>query len=140
MQILKTQLHQEHEARIKLENYSRRSNLKFFGIQEKPNKRDTNCEELIREVVQEKLGLDPDFTVERCHRFGPRLAANHQNQDNFPARPIIVKFSFFKDRQQVWNAKKSLCGSQIFIKEDFPPEVESRVKKTTTHIPRSKKR
>ncbi len=47
MQILKIQLHQEHEACIKLENYSGRSNLKFFGIPEKHNERDTNCEELI---------------------------------------------------------------------------------------------
>ncbi len=111
--------------------------MKFFGIPEKPNERDTNCEELIREVVQEKLGLDPDFTVERCHRFGPRLAANLQNQDNFPARPIIVKFSFFKDR--VRNAKKSLHGSQIFIKDDFPPEVESRVKKLLSIFLEAKK-
>ncbi len=79
--------------------------------------------------MQEKLGLDSDFTVEKCHRISPRLAANCQNQCNFPARHITVKFSFFKDRQQVWKAKKYLRRSQISIKEDFPPEVESRVKK-----------
>ncbi len=106
MQILKTKLHQEHEARMKLENYSRRSNLKFFGIPEKRKKRDTNCEELIREVVQEKLSLGPDFTVEKCHCFGPRLAANHQIRIIPRARPIIVLISFLKDRQRVWNAKK----------------------------------
>ncbi len=77
---------------MRLENYSRRSNLKFFGILEKKNnKRDTNCEELIREVVQKKLGLDPDFTIVRCHRFDHRLATSRKNQDIFSARPMNDK-------------------------------------------------
>jgi hypothetical protein len=35
---------------------------------------------------------------------------------------------WYGDRETVWNKKKNLAGTGVFIKEDFPPEVEDRRK------------
>ncbi len=63
-----------------------------------------------------------DLPIERCHRMGTRPKDPRQ-----PPRPIIVKFSFFKDRQYIWNNKSIMAGSKIYVKEDFPPEIDQRV-------------
>ncbi len=39
---------------------------------------------------------------------------------------IIVKFQRYKDRIRVWRAKKTLQGSNIFINQDFPQEINDR--------------
>ena len=117
---LQTQLKYEHEARLKLEAHSRRSNLRFYGIPEKAGESDIDCEMSLKEVIQNKLGISEPVMFERCHRLGPRHNSN---------RAIIVKFSFYKDRDKVWKARKNLSGTRIYIKEDFPPEIDQRVNK-----------
>ena len=72
-------------------------------------------------IFNRKLRISEDIQIERCHRLGPK-----SNISASKPRPIIIKFSFFKQRDLVWNRKKELKGESIFIKEDFPPEIESR--------------
>ncbi len=33
---------------------------------------------------------------------------------------------YYKDRELVWMQKKNLKGTNIFLQEDFPPEIEKR--------------
>ena len=122
MDSLKLQLKAERDARIKLETYSRRSNLRFYGVSEKTNENDTECERVLRELWADKFGITDNISIERCHRMGPR-----PKPGEIRSRPVIVKFSFYKDRERVWRARKNLAGTKIYMKEDFPPEVEKRV-------------
>ena len=102
---------------IAQENYSRRDNLVFKGIPELGNE---DCERTIRDILLNKLKLpDANRTVfVRCHRVGATTPGR--------SRPIIARFRDFQIRQNVWNARRNLRGSNIFIDEDFAKEVEER--------------
>ncbi len=126
-------LQSERQARIRAEAHSRRSNLRFYGIPEKVRETDSDCEQAVREVVAEKMNISETFPIERCHRMGPRpqfsttVGSTAKNKPR--PRPIIVKFTYFKDREKVWRQKAALAGSNIIVKEDFPPELDERVNK-----------
>lgn len=122
MDLLKTQLKSERDARLKLETYSRRSNLRFFGFTESLNEKDSDCERFVRDLWSNKLGITDNISIERCHRLGPRPKSGDTR-----SRPIIVKFSFYKERDRIWKSRKNLAGTKIFMKEDYPPEIEKRV-------------
>ena len=49
---------------------------------------------------------------DRCHRMSGRKP-----------QPIIVRFNWFQDRMQVFNAKSNLSKTNISISEDFPSEI-----------------
>lgn len=113
---LKCKLSKEHDARLKLETFSRRSNLRFLGI---PEEEREQSEALVRKILREKMDIqENDIYVERCHRLGPKSPGK--------TRPIIIKFTMFKDRELVWGNKLKLRGTDIFITEDFPAEIESK--------------
>ena len=53
---------------------------------------------------------------ERCHRLGSR--DNRRNRD-YHKRPIIIRFSNYKDKSTVWNAKTNITDRRYFISENF---------------------
>ena len=53
---------------------------------------------------------------ERCHRLGSR--DNRRNRDSHK-RPIIIRFSNYKDKSTVWNAKTNITDKRYFIPENF---------------------
>ncbi len=67
---LKGQITHEHKANLKLDIYSRRSNLKFFGIEEKLRTTYTDYEQAIRDIVSGKLGIDPNFPNRKMSSYG----------------------------------------------------------------------
>ena len=75
-----------------LENQSRRDNLIFHGLTDENNESWADSEAKVRQYIANDLGMDEtDISFERAHRLNTR---------NSP-RPIIVKFSHFKDREKV---------------------------------------
>ncbi len=116
----KQYIKQEHEARLKNECYERRSNLKFVGIPELDGEKDGDCERLVLETINSKMLMNSDnISVERCHRLGPKSRGSRP-------RPIIIRFTLYKDRQRVWGSRRLLAGTNIFVREDFAPEIEKR--------------
>ncbi len=108
------------ERLVKLESQSRRDNLLFDGIEEcDPNE---DCTQTLRSILKAKLLISNADQVQivRCHRLGPK-------REN-PRRPrtIIVKFHWYGDRMAVWNQRKTLKGTQIYMNEDFPKEIQER--------------
>lgn len=91
-----------------LEQYSRRNNIRIFGI---PENGKESVELLVMDMISTKLGLNmpPDY-IERCHRVGKNT--------NKP-RPIIVKFLSHKYKNAVFSAKSKLKETRILIKEDL---------------------
>ena len=55
--------------------------------------------------------------IARAHRTSQRTQNN---------QPIIVKFSYFKDKQRVLKTKPKFWEIGIIVVEDFPPEILER--------------
>ena len=67
-----------------------------------------------------KLKHVGEIDFQRVHRLGGKKVNGQKNRD------IIVRFVWYQDRMQVWNARRNLKGTQIYMMEDFPFEVEQR--------------
>ena len=106
-----------------LEAQSRRENLKFFNIPESDRETWEESENKIRKFLKENLDQDETaISIERAHRL----------PSPSKPRPIIVKFSHFKDKNRVLQQYKSLkrqarengtTSSKITVGEDFPQRV-----------------
>ena len=103
----------QYESQLRMEAHSRSNSLKFVGIKESSNE---ITEEKVRTYLN-KMAASPDVDMVACHRYGPRGRG---------PRPIMVKFLRHQDRVDIWNKRRALKGTDIFIKEDFPPVIESR--------------
>lgn len=105
-----------------LEDRTRRDNLLFFNIADSPDEKWEQSEEKVMNVIRGKLALTiSSADISRAHRIG----TSHPGK----TRPIIVKFSNFKVKEQVLHAKSQLKGSDITISEDFSPSTRHARKK-----------
>ncbi|XP_071953848.1 uncharacterized protein [Antedon mediterranea] len=93
------------------EQYSRRNCLIIQGIEEKQGEITDN---IVLDLFKKKLSVEVDKTcIDRSHRLGPKVKKNGR------ARGIIVKFSSYNVRNEVYKAKKKLKGSHIYIHENL---------------------
>ena len=98
---------------IDLDQYGRRLNLRFLGIQEE---KDEACENKIHNFIKEKLKIQTDIFIDVAHRVGKK-------EDTRP-RPIIVRFGFRRHASEVLRNRKNLKGMKgISIVEDLCPPV-----------------
>ena len=83
------------------EQYSRRCNIRIFGLPELENE---NCYEVVSEFCKMKLGCDLELCdIDRTHRVGrPRLGKQ---------RAIIVKFCSYQSKIKVMKCKKKSQGN-----------------------------
>jgi len=105
---------------------SMRENLLFFGIPECDYlpENGENCEAKIKDFIKSMLDINTDISIDRAHRLG------RYNRRNLRPRPIVVKFTFFKDRELVRSAsRQALTGTDFGISEQFPQEIEEKRKK-----------
>ena len=120
----------------KMEDQSRRENVVLYGIPEK-KKEDgpetwAETEEAVRKVFKEKRKMDVadsnvTLPIERAHRL--------PGKGNAEARPVIVKFRSFKDRDMVWkSAKEKLRYSDVKMAEDFSQETRSIRRRLGTYL------
>ena len=117
-----TELHRNQleiqKSVIDLKSRSMRDNLVFSGI---PESRGEVCEDTLRDFLKNKLKILDEIPFERVHRVGK------PNEFNTRPRNIDAKFSFFKDRELVRKrAPLKLKGSNIWVNEQFPQEVEEK--------------
>lgn len=112
---LKKDLRANNEKLTALNNYSRRSNLIFDGITEQPDETSSALLDKIHQVFG-KMNISnyKCIKLERYHRLGHKAGKSN--------RPVIIRFSFFQDRELIWSNKKNLKGSQIYLREDFCKE------------------
>ena len=122
---LKTENTKLRQQTSNLENYSRRNNLIIRNIDETND--NMACDVLVkqffrRHLISEDSGDDQDVINRmrfiRCHRLG----VNDPN--NKRARPIIVRFSDFSDRQWVWVKRSALKNTKFSLQENFAAAVE----------------
>ena len=91
------------------EHYSRKYNLRIFGLEEKA---DENCTELLKEFCAIKLNFQLSVAeVDRVHRIGKKQLGKR--------RPILVKFISYRTKMEVMKRMSNLKGSRLFINEDL---------------------
>lgn len=95
------------------ESRSCRQNLLFFGIPDKEKECWAESESLVIDTCLRKRGVTLDASrIERAHRIGSFRPGR--------CRPILVKFSFFKDKELVLASGFKLKDSGLEVGEDFP--------------------
>lgn len=89
------------------EQYSRRNNIRIFGIKESE---DENTDQIVLKVASQLQVPLSVQQIDRSHRVGRK---------GTKPRPIIVKLVSYKQRQALFMAKKGLKGTKPFICEDL---------------------
>ena len=113
---LKAEIHELQRKFTNLDGQSRRENLLFDGITESDKETWSDSENKIRDILSKmEVPNHRDVKLERVHRKGEK--------NNDRPRTIIAKFSYYKDRENVWQKRFNLKSSNIWISEDFSAEV-----------------
>ena len=84
----------------------------MFGIPEEVNETNAKTESLLYSFLGDELKLK-----ERVHRLGKR------NLNGQKPRPIIAKFSFYKNKEFILSNACILVGTVFGISQDFPREI-----------------
>lgn len=110
--ILKLRIEELEKRQNYQEDYQRRNNLRFTGIQEHSGGETwEETAETISKLLEEKLQL-PKMKLERAHRTGPTSSS---------PRTIVARFERFGDREAVLRNARKLKGTRIYVNEDLCP-------------------
>jgi hypothetical protein len=107
---------QEHNKKMQkhlndLEDRNKRNNLIFSGVPEDKNETWQQSEIKVKNIIRNQMKLE-EIEIERAHRM-----QNGSLQNG--AKPIIVKFTKYKDKERVLNKTIALTGSNIFVNQDY---------------------
>lgn len=100
---------------------------RFTGIAETENE---NCTMAIIGILRSKMALKDvtETSIRSCHRLG----ASRKDHN----RPVLVRFSDRNLKSVVWNAKTSLKGSSVAVKEFLTKYRQSIFNKARLHAGR----
>jgi hypothetical protein len=91
------------------EQYSRKYNLRFVGLDESEGE---DCVDKVVDFCKEKLDINVDKAeVDRAHRLGPK--------NSFRPRTVIIKFKSYGPKASIYKQRKSLKGTKYYINEDI---------------------
>lgn len=121
MKIIQKESRQYKAALLDIQCRSMRENVIFSGLDETEN---DNPELVLRDFMCQKLKL-PENTVHdiafaRVHRLGRRVPNK--------SRPIIARFEHFKQKEMVKSQGKLLKGTNIWMNDQLPSEINDRRK------------
>ena len=112
-----------------LENQSRRNNIKIVGVPEdKATERSwDDTEKVVKDLIKEKLNLNEEVEIERCHRVGnPNPSSSgrshHQRRGNRDAnspRNIIVKLAKWKVKEKILKEARTIKPDGVKFLNDF---------------------
>ncbi|KAK7499843.1 hypothetical protein BaRGS_00008934 [Batillaria attramentaria] len=108
-----------HRRTSDLEQYTRRNNIRVFGVEETDKETPADCEAKVIKVLHDKMGLrqvNGDH-IEIAHRTGQKPESHTD-----PPRPIIVRFVSRKTVQAVFQNKKKMRQTNHVIVEDLTAE------------------
>ena len=98
------------EEVLDLKSRSMRDNLAFTNIPEFTNE---NTEAVLADFLRDKMNIK-NIPFERVHRI--RLK-NPLNIKGKTVRPIVAKFTFFKERERVRTSGRLLAGTNVGMHE-----------------------
>nr|XP_047124201.1 uncharacterized protein LOC124806936 [Hydra vulgaris] len=94
----------------KIEDRSRRNNLRIDGVPENDNESWNDCELKVKKIFNDYLGVH-NVKIERAHRT--------RKIDNKKHRTIVLKLLDFKDKTKILINSFKLKGKNIYISEDY---------------------
>ena len=109
-----------------LEGYTRRSNIIVHGLKEGDSESHESTEDKVRSLIKDDLDIQEEISIERCHRLGKRNGGR--------SRPVIVRFSFFKQKQLTMKRAPKLQGKAVSVSDDFTLAVRQRRKMLVPHL------
>ena len=132
----KKELLELHSKQLYAEAYSRRENLKFFGIPERKEENGGDTQKALYDFIEKVLDFgDPVNNIEfqRVHRIG-------KVNSNKP-RAIIARFLRFSDREKVLRAGFKINKNTNFkVLEDYPQEIITRRRAQMSKLMKAKKK
>ena len=102
---------------IDLKARSMHDNLIFYNL---PESKDEDTTNLIHGLLEEKLDIKDarvNVKIDRSHRLGKPKSGTTR------PRPIVAKFNYFQDREQIRRNARKLKGTKLAIGEQFPEEI-----------------
>ena len=129
-----------HTQHLYLESYSRRENLKFFGIPESEasaseGKDAVGTIDVLRDFLHDVLcfGVPKrNMKFQREHRFSKSVRGK--------PRPILARFLRYQDHETVLRARFELKDTEYMILQDFPQEIMKRRRKQMPKLKEAKKK
>lgn len=118
---LELQLQTEIQNNIKLEQHTRRENLRF-NIEEIEGE---DCKSVIHNIIENDLGIDSkNIKFHAVHRVGKKVEGRH--------RSIIERFISREDRDLIWKNRSKTKSSRnhpnSYITEDFARAIQEERK------------
>ena len=121
------------ERIVSQEERSMRDNLLSMGIAETKNEDTEAVLQGFMSANMPSLVGHPLISFERVHRIGT------PSNDKTRHRPIVAKFSRYKDRDYVRRNARDLRNTNFSIREQFPKEVYDRRQKLQKKLSEAKK-
>ena len=92
--------------------------LLIHGVQENDNE---STDDVALAIINGDLGLnDIDVNeIQRSHRLGPKKPQRNLRSNKMYTRPIIVRFTNYRTRRNVFKQKSNLKGLNISISENL---------------------
>ena len=110
------------ETANQLEQYSRRSCVRIFGIKETDGE---STDTIVCDLANKKMDVPLSTSdIDRSHRVGKRVP------NSVHPRPIIVKFVSYRTRTTFIKARRKLKGSKITVQEDLTAKNQEIYRKT----------
>jgi len=124
---------------VDLEDRSRRQNLVLYNIPEEPigSKERENCDpKVINELRTCTINIneDPYMVLDRAHRLPP----GRPKAGATKPRPIIVKFTYYRDKERVLSERKKLSGSALAMSEDYSKTTLEMHRELVQHAKKAK--
>ena len=112
------ELIQKLEVRIDdHEQRNRNACLLIHGVEESGEE---NTDDVALNILNNELGFQFEQNhIQRSHRLGVKKQARNTRSNKTNPRPIIIKFSNYRDRRAVFVSKKKLKGQPISISENL---------------------
>jgi len=106
---IKKDLANLNEQQIRLENLQNQKNLIVTGLLEKP---DEKLVKTLEDMFKQKLTIH--LNLDFAHQLGKETEGA-----KFP-RPIKLGFLYKSQQDEIWEKRRDLKGSNIFLNEDIP--------------------
>ena len=115
---LKTELELQRQRNIKLEQYTRRENIRLLFVEEQPEE---NTEALFIRILTEMKVYRPSMQFHAVHRQpngGRRTLGNSDTPQH-----IIARFVCRKDRDFVWSQREAIKKTENYKDAFFVPDL-----------------
>lgn len=130
---LKEKVDDQGERIINLEREVRKRNLVMRGILDKEGEKEGETRDKVSAVMQ-KIGVNFDIKeeldeVRRIGKYNPQKK-----------RPVLIKLTREATRARILRNTKVLKGTEIWIDEDYPKEVQEERRRLIPHMKEARER